>query len=503
MSGHEHHGMKQLEGLNPFCSASAYGHENEGDPLREDRFGRMFGHLPPAYTRTDILEAIGREGGPMDGGPGNDRTDSVPVGMIFFGQFIDHDITLDASTTFDTVIDRPGEIANVRTPTLDLDCIYGLGPEAQPYLYNQDRDPDDARRPGPFAGVKLLTGADNSDAQGEFYEHDLLRAPNGRAIIGDPRNDENRVISQIQLAIIRFHNHVAETIRSDYRTFGFGEAPAGHELYEAARRETTWHYQWAVVNDFLAAICGRPVVERILGCGRSHYCGHVPYIPVEFSVAAYRFGHSMIPMEVQTRTGEDALELFGRKLGRGFDAIPDVEGIVDWHELLFTSENRHVERAQKLDTKLAVDLLKLPFVNPDAPEREKSLATRNLLRGNAFLLPGGEKVAAAIDCPQDMIDMVLEKVGEIHGDLGSDGIPLWLYLLAEAEVIGRAESATDHKPGEGLGPVGATIVAEVIIGLLELDDHSYLGSNRNWGPQKDWDTLGKIATVAQPPLPAL
>ncbi|MBX7483128.1 peroxidase [Qipengyuania sp. 6D47A] len=472
--------MKPLEGLNPFCSMRLYGREES--ILREDRFGRMFPHLKPAYTRPDVLKTIGEVNGKMDGKSTNDRTDTVPVGMIFFGQFVDHDITLDASTTFDSVIDNPGEIANVRTPTLDLDCIYGLGPEAQPYLYAQG---------GPFGGVKLLTGTDNPGQPG-LNDHDLLRSPNGRAVIGDPRNDENRVISQIQLAIIRFHNHVADTIHAE-------SGLEGHALYEEARRQTTWHYQWALVNDFLTAICGAPVVERILGCGRQHYCGHVPFIPVEFSVAAYRFGHSMIPMKVQVRQGEPPLELFGTTLGLGFDAVTDAKALVDWHELLFTDENRQIERAQKLDTKLAGDLLSLPFVT--GTPAEKSLATRNLLRGNTFLLPGGEKVAEAIGCDPKQIEKVIKKIAKVNGDLGAEGIPLWLYLLAEAEVIGRAEPNGSDKEGEGLGPVGATIVAEVIIGLLELDDHSYLGANRNWSPREEWNTLGKLVTVAQPALP--
>ena len=268
-----------------------------------------------------------------------------------------------------------------------------------------------------------------------------------------------------------------------------------------AREQTTWHYQWALVNNFLTDMCGAPVVERILGCGRQFYCGNVPFIPVEFSVAAYRFGHSMIPMKIQTRTGESPLELFGAALGLGFDAVTDPLGVVDWHELLFTPENRQVERAQKLDTKLAGDLLELPFV--DGPPEDKSLATRNLRRGNAFLLPAGEKIAAAIGCPQKQIDKVIKKVAQVNGDLGDEGIPLWLYLLAEAEVIGRAESNGSDNEGEGLGPVGATIVAEVMIGLLELDDHSYLGANRDFIPRPEWDTLGKLVTVAQPALPAV
>jgi len=293
--------------------------------------------------------------------------------------------------------------------------------------------------------------------------------------------------------MIRFHNHVCDVLHAD-------EGLEGHDLYEEARRTTTWHYQWALVNDFLTAMCGVPVVERILGCGRQHYCSAVPFIPVEFSVAAYRFGHSMIPMKLQTRKGESKLELFGATLGRGFDAVTDPLAVVDWHELLETPENRSVERAQKLDTKLAGDLLALPFINP--PD-ENSLATRNLLRGNAFLMPGGEKIAAAIGCDPAQIAKVVKKVAKVNGDLGADGIPLWLYLLAEAEVIGRAEPDGSDTEGEALGPVGATIVAEVMIGLLELDDHSYLGANRNWAPREEWNTLGKIITVAQPALPAV
>ncbi len=478
MASHEHHGMKSLSGTSPFCRMSQY-HQHQN--RREDRFGRLFIDLSPAFTRPDILRAIGAPNGPMDGKGVANRTATIPVGMVFFGQFVDHDVTLDASTSFSSVVDNPGEVPNVRTPTLDLDCIYGLGPEAQPYLFVQG---------GPFGGVKLLTGADNP-GQGGIRDHDLLRSPNGRAIIGDPRNDENRIISQIQLAIIRFHNHVAQTLHDE-------AGLSGHALYEEARRETTWHYQWALVHDFLAAMCGRPLIERILGCGRQVYCGDVPFIPIEFSVAAYRFGHSMIPMKLQVRQGGARFELFDATLGSGFDPLGNPDAVVDWHELLFTPENRQVERALKLDTKLAGDLLALPFISP--PD-ENSLATRNLLRGNTFLLPAGEKVAAAIGCPQTQIDRVLDKVEDVNGDLGREGIPLWLYILAEAEVIGREEANGDTLAGEALGPVGATIVAETLIGLLELDDRSWLGANRNWSPRPEWDTLGKLVTVAQPALP--
>lgn len=114
----------------------------------------------------------------------------------------------------------------------------------------------------------------------------------------------------------------------------------------------------------------------------------------------------------------------------------------------------------------------MPFITP--PD-ERSLATRNLKRGNSFLLPSGESIARYLGEEEEDIDKVT-KCANIK-----NGTPLWFYILAEAQVIGKKEKGKNH-PGEGLGPVGARIVAEVLIGLLELDDSSYLGSNRNWSP---------------------
>ncbi|TXS90642.1 peroxidase [Parahaliea aestuarii] len=464
--------MNELPGLAAYCHR---GHQQQ----REERFGRMFPHLPPSYIAADLLTAIGASGGPMDGGSGSSssRSQTVPVGQVIFGQFIDHDITLDVSTSLDRNPAAATDIPNARTPRLDLDCIYGAGPEAQPYLFAAD-------------GAHMLTGADVAGASTEVA-NDLLRSANGRAMIGDPRNDENRIISQMQLAMIKFHNTVCDDLAAS-------DGLAGAHLYEEAKRRVTWHYQWCVVFDFLVAMCGRPVVDDILCHGRKLYCGETPYIPVEFSVAAYRFGHSMVPMKLQVQKGGNSYEFFGTTLGRGFSPVGSADALVDWHELFDTPAGRNVQRAEKLDTKMAGDLLKLPFITSG----ENSLASRNLLRGNVFLLPAGEAVAAACERSDSEIALVLDKVEEIaeaainqagleHPAPGS-GAPLWLYVLAEAEVIGRETSAGTFDKGEGLGPTGARIVAEVLIGLLELDEHSFLGSNRNWVPKADYNRIGKL-----------
>lgn len=456
----QHHGLKPLTDMDAYCKR---GHH----PAQGDRFGRLFPDLAPAYIPAPALAAVGRKGGPMDGGSTAKRTDTVPVGQVIFGQFIDHDITLDVSSGLGRV-NVPGQTANVRTPALDLDCIYGSGPEAHPYLYSQTE---------PFDGAKLMTGADQ-DPDDALTSNDLLRAPlpKKRAIIGDPRNDENRIVSQMQLGMIKFHNTMCETINA-------ADGLTGAKLYEEARRVVTWHYQWAVVNDFLVAMCGDAVVRDILSCGRRFYCPDSPYIPIEFAVAAYRFGHSMVPMKIQVQKGGDNEAFFGSVMGDGFSPLGDVKAIVDWHELFDTSANRNVQRAEQLDTTMAGILLQLPFIDPE--KDEASLATRNLQRGNSFLLPAGEKVAAHMGREEDEIEKVMDRIADLSDDGITSGAPLWLYILAEAETIGRETRPDDFDKGEGLGPVGARIVAEVLIGLIELDTHSYLGANRNWTPEGD------------------
>jgi len=474
-----HHGLKNFVGLHALCSPGV---------SRSDRFGRMLPHLPALYTDPLSLAAIGDKNGPLKSTGAASKTTSVAVGQIFFGQFIDHDITLDLTSSF-ARLDGAEETTNFRTPSLDLDCIFGDGPDGSPYLYWHGQ----TGVQNAYNGAKMLTGADQAGATAEMQQ-DLARSSHHRAIIGDPRNDENRIISQLQLAMIRFCNKVAEHLHS---TRGL----VNGALHAETRRVVTWHYQWTVVNDFLKSIVGKPMVENILGRGRKIYrpetgpfgpeFGASAFIPVEFSVAAYRFGHSMIPQSIQIQSGKPALDVFGPKLGFGFTQLKDLDAVVEWAQVLDLS-NPTVDRADRLDAKLAKDLLDLPFV---APGDVKSLATRNLLRGQAFRLPSGEKIAQACERPQAEIDTVTARAAALAAgatppaDL-SAGTPLWLYLLIEAGEIGRETSAGVFEKGEGLGPVGGRIVAETLIGLMELDPSAYLGSNRSWSPATAADKLG-------------
>lgn len=477
-----HHGRHSFFGKNVLCTIKSFDVESIG------RFGRMFRDLPPLYCKPEELVKLGAKNGPMDAGNSASFTNGTPLGMIFLGQFIDHDITFDTSSSFSS-INNPDRIENTRSARLDLDCIFGGGPEDEPFMYV--REPDNLR---------LHTGASNNNqGQGPNLEkHDLPRTGTGRAIIGDPRNDENRIISQLQLAFIRFYN----AVYADVEAANAGMPPA--EIYRIARQSVTWHYQWVIVNELLPLLCGDAIVTSILGKGRQFYqpCGE-PFIPVEFSVAAYRFGHSMIAQQVKLKTGGATHHLFSPQIGKGFSPISNSNQVIDWEQ--FFDINGSFQKAEKLNTKLASDLLDLPFVASPNPA-DKSLATRNLRRAQSFLLPSGEQVAAKMGRPAAEQNTVLNHVNNLaqaHAIDLSAGTPLWFYILAEAEVIGRVDG-NGSIPGEGLGPVGATLVAEVLIGLMELDTDAYLGSNRDWTPSLGTngrftmkDLLAKAATAIE------
>lgn len=480
-----HHGMRELKGLRSYS-------RREYEQGQSDRFGRLFTDAQPLFTDPRALERLGAKEGPMNGGRNLPATRHVPVGIVFLGQFIDHDITLDVSSSFDS-INEPGEIVNIRSATLDLDCVYGAGPEAMPFLYHAEGD---------FAGAKLNTGAEVGD--GEFAEFDLPRI-GPTAVIGDPRNDENRIVSQIQLAFIRAHNMFCDEVAAtgEYDLEDSGER---RELFESARRLLTWHYQWGVVHGFLETICGAAVVRRVLSEGRVFYRPKAPFIPVEFSVAAYRFGHSMVPMKIQAQAGGNRFDLFGDEFGRGFAPVAGEFAVVDMHEIFDTYAARNVERASRLDTQLASRLLSLP--SNIVGTSEMSLAIRNLDRGQSFLLPSGETVAKAIGRESHEIRRITMAARRDEPGL-VNGTPLWFYILKEAELIGREVTEGNFEGGEGLGPVGATIVAEVMIGLIELDERSWLANDRSWRPETvtidgeeiSLDSIGDLLAWAQAPLP--
>jgi len=242
-----------------------------------DRFGRMFPGLPPFIPADDRRRAalldIGKVGGLLDAkdnlavGPVQLITDpnqslvnrdnpNDTAGVTFFGQFLDHDMTFDASSPLG-VPTVPENSQNSRTPAFDLDSVYGGGPVASPQLYQSDR-------------IKLRI-----ESGGRF--EDVPRMSNGTAIIADPRNDENMIISGLQAAFILAHNRVVDQLRA--------QGVPTTQQFARARQTLTWHYHWIILNEFLPTIVGQSLVTSILTNGRRWYRPEPgpAFIPVQYS----------------------------------------------------------------------------------------------------------------------------------------------------------------------------------------------------------------------------
>jgi Animal haem peroxidase len=285
-----------------------------GLPAFPGAFGRLFPTLPPFAPASEAVKAalldIGKPGGVLDAkddlrqGPAalitnpalsvnNPNNVTHTAGTTFMGQFMDHDMTFDATSPLGQPTD-PTTARNARTAAFDLDSVYGLGPIGSPHLY----DPKDP--------VKFRVGF------GGLFEDlprqmDLDGTSNHTALIGDPRNDENIIIAGLHAAFLRFHNRAVDHVRAE------GHArPA--EVFLRARLLTTWHYQWMIVHEFLPLFVGQDMVDDILRNGPRFFkpkSGRA-FIPVEFQTGTYRFGHSMVrPSYRANLQGDNGGPFFG------------------------------------------------------------------------------------------------------------------------------------------------------------------------------------------------
>lgn len=456
-----------------------------GEQTPTGRFGRMFPTLAARKpTGLQMAENFGLPGGLMDGGETtmDQENPELPAGFTFFGQFIDHNISFDPASTLDSDSD-PLSLTDFRPPRLDMANLYGEGPVVQPYLYD-----------GNSHGTKLATSPDGVD---------VARGPGNVALIGDPRNDENLLLSQVHHAMIKFHNSLVDLLAAGKITDVNGDplgqrppdqppvedpgVPVGElldtadyysALYSKAQQLARWHFQWIIVHEYLPLIGDPLVVADVERHGPKFFQpGDRPFMPVEFSVAGFRaVGHPTVRSSYQVNDrfegkifpdNPDAPPLPRTDLRGGIPV--DAEHAVDFSFFFPTTPARVPAYAKKFQALLNRQLLDLPVsavpgAQPgDLARPLASLAVRNLLRSEALELPSGQDVA--------------RKVGEVplvDAELGTEGpVYLWYYLLKEAEIRGG---------GLSLGPVGTRIVAETLIGLIDADPGSYRSAYPAWQP---------------------
>jgi len=479
----------------------------------EGRFGRMFRTLHPArHSEGDLLKLGTMMTADADPPTPEDQIDDeenvgtkadpgISAGYTYLGQFIDHDLTFDPASSLQKQND-PDALEDFRTPRFDLDNVYGRGPDDQPYLYRNN-------------GLHLLQGepltgnADGSPVR-DLPRNTPAAGEPARALIGDPRNDENVIVSQLQGMFTRFHNRMVD----------FLQERNGSTTFEEAQRLVRWHYQWVVLHDFLPTIAGKPVMAAVLPSMKAgdstltnppnlkfYKVKKSAFMPVEFSVAAYRFGHSMVrPIYRLSRSLPGRFEIFSADPNTsltGFRAFPR-NWAIDW-PLFFRQGNppatgpARVQPAYKIDTSLVNPLGSLP---PSVGGDHPSLPQRNLVRGLRMGLPSGQTVARHMGIepiPDDKLKVgkATEATAASNPILGSvspnfrDNAPLWFYILAEAQ-----QAFSKNTTPIRLGPVGGRIVTEVFVGLMWEDRHSYLRQKPEFKPFDEFIVNGEFNMAA-------
>ena len=403
------------------------------ETVLQHTFGRLFDRETEQPEAGDLralaatmADDLGEEGdGPAD------------AGMTFFGQFIDHDLTLEATTALGSTSGDVTRIRNFRTPRFDLDSVYGDGPEVTPFLYGHAGEP-----------LALIIGALADDGT-IANPHDLQRNRNGRALIGDPRNDENIFVSQV---------HGRQFVEEHNRILAMTTGTDGHERFEHARDELRHRYQRRVVEEFLPAVVAPDVLDPLLRSAIRHGTlggpidwQHAPDMPVEFSAAAFRFGHSMVRQRYALNDDFPEVELFSR-VNMGFSPV-SAEHNLDLDRFF----GKGAQKSRAINTRIVPDLIDLPGGVASNPS---NLAERNMIRGqHTFCLPHGETLAR--QCGFDVLDAHPQVCR-----LGLEGrTPLWFYVLWEAE-----------NNGGRLGPLGGSLVAGTILNLMLRDERSILST---------------------------
>jgi len=494
---------------------------------RKFRFSRLGPQAEPVDdAERMIFESVATAmtaeppGGDPDSAQAPDGRPGIPAGFTYLGQFVDHDLTKDVTA------DQLGQDVTVeemlqgRSPALDLDSLYGRGPAKDPRFYAADglhlKTGTTAAIPAGAPGGNIpFTTADREG-------FDLPRTGTGStpaerrlADIPDQRNDENLAVAQTHLAFIRFHNRVVDKLAAT--------TPSAL-LFTTAREIVVKHYQWMLVTDFLPRIVDPDIVTDVFTNGRKYFeipAGYddprwypapgdcrvgpedQPTMPVEFSVAAYRLGHSMVrdvynwnAVFNTKKIPASLLLLFAFSGTSGILAPPTSPDqlndptagavrlpsnwVADFRRLYdFTEAGRDdlavphddFNTAKRIDTLLVNPLQQLPlgaFGGRDAAVRargrELNLAFRNLTRAGMVRLCSGQQLAEQFGMPP------LDPGQILAGDGGAslDGLaddqqksftqntPLWFYILREAELNGGR-----------LTGVGGRIVTEVFHRAME------------------------------------
>lgn len=452
---------------------AACSHARMIEAARKGCYSRLFAPPSQPITPDDEFKLV-ELGTAMRYGVEREGTLTPRVGYTYFGQFVGHDLTHDA-TPLAGPYHEPEETPNFRTATFDLDHVYAGGPKGSPYLYEGEEGAETFK-----IGATIPSG----------YLRDLPIG-HGLLLIGDlhdTRNVDNLLLRQLHVVFLKFHNEAIRQLQTNPEMQSVAESLGDGSLFEWARRLVCWHYQWIIRHDYLPRILHNEVWQHEQE-RKPREPGSAFSVPIEFSLAAFRFGHSMVRNAYHLNCRHQRVvigELM--ELGQKAEPIAD-DDLVEWG-IFFDGLPRSGPTASSsfIDTSVSLAMHglsagtirlanKLEAIDPS------NLPVRSLLRGARARLPSGQEVAEGLvgqgkiksgDCLTSA-ELTTDTSNRSGTVLGSNRLeqntPLFFYVLKEGEL--RANGLT-------LGPVGSHIVSEVIQTALEADPDGYMA---RVGPQ--------------------
>jgi len=470
-------------------------------PPEVSHYSRLFGGPFASHDEGDL----GGLAAQMKDIPENRRGrrrqgDLAPSAFVYLGQFLAHDLTRDETRLEHAGDERPDKTRNRNAPRLNLESVYGGGPNTSQQLYDHSQK----------AAETFLVGRTNALPEKRIpsTRDDFLRV-NGEAVMADTRNDQHLIIAQLHVVFLKFHNRIVDLLKRGELS---EQSQPNETIFETAQRLSIWHYQWIIRNEFLRWFMLPQVLIDIQRNGPRLFKpnGAIPALPVEFTQAAFRFGHSTVQpqYEVNRWIGLVRLrDLVRRNLpGENGERLSG-DRVIDWDGFTRTWGG-NANFAENIDTLISKDLFNLPAAAMPVPFKTSPppLPEITLMRGSRIGLPSGQEA-----CRTAGISLIAaEKIGfdgEANKFLQRRGLhertPLWFYLLREAELLGIRR----FHGGECLGPLGSRIVAEVLLGVLKADPNSYFNVDANWKPlvavfgatqePRQLDTLRKFIAFSQ------
>ncbi|MFO1203630.1 MAG: peroxidase family protein, partial [Tabrizicola sp.] len=453
----------------------------------------------------------------------------LPAAYTYFGQFVNHDISAPRGDVMSHGADAPpaGVVGAVDPPGLDrsrrasveiilrnffndhpepltLASLYGEGPgSADPNvraLYAAD-------------GKRFRLGKTRREVDKVFVDDmkdpalvdhatgapDLLRTGGG-PLIADLRNDENLIISQLHLALLLFHNKVVAALEPSF--------PDPATCFAEARKVVTRHYHWLILNDYLPQLLSRAVQARPL----AEYPSNLQKpneVPLEFTTAAFRFGHSMVGSAYDFNAnfgvgghlapeGATLAHLFAftshQNMGQNAPGLPELPDhwVIDWERMTRFQAGtagappRPFGNAERIDLSFAPDMLNV--VGDSEIAVHGSILFRNLMRGFHRRMPFGQQLADqyGVDrlseaevrraLPREKaLAPGMKSLRQVAEDLGMLAeTPAWLYFLCESRV---------REAGERVGPTASHLIADTIVGLIRHNGKSLLNTAPDWHPR--------------------